>query len=239
MADVDPIDLTELVGAARAGDEVAFGRIVERFRPELQLHCYRMLGSLDEAEDTVQDVWLQAWRNLDGFEGRASVRTWLYRIATNACLARRTRDRRRRRILAAGTVVDGTALPIAATVPWLQPCPDDLIDQVAERLPEPADQLTSRETVEIAFIAALQHLPPRQRAALVLRDIAGWSIDKCAAELGTSPAGVNSALQRGRATVRRHLGPSRDAWPAAGTTVERSVVRRYIAAIEAAADKAG
>jgi RNA polymerase sigma-70 factor (ECF subfamily) len=237
---LDGADMAELVDAAKAGDQSALAQIVDRFRPELQLHCYRMLGSLDDAEDTMQDVWLQVWRSLDGFEGRATVRTWLYRIATNACLARRTRAGRRRRILAAGTVVDGAVLPITATVPWLQPCPDELLDQVAARQPEPADQLTARETVEIAFVAALQHLPPRQRAALVLRDVVGWPVERCAAELDTTVAAINSALQRARAALRDRLGHERTEWPARASSsdLERSIVRRYIAAIEASDDEA-
>jgi RNA polymerase sigma-70 factor (ECF subfamily) len=246
-------DLDATVAAARTGDEEAFGRLVERFTPELQVHCYRMLGSLDDAEDTVQDVFLQAWRALPRFEGRASIRTWLYRIATNACLARRRRDDRRGRLLAASTVADGTAadgtaagvggtaatLPLAMSVPWLQPCPDDLLDRAVARDPDPASALASRETVEIAFVAALQHLPDRQRAVLVLRDVVGWPVERCAEALDATVASVNSALQRARSTLRDRLGAPRDEWPAAtGTAAERDLVRRYADALERSDDAA-
>ena len=168
------------------------------------------------------------------------MRTWLYRIATNACLGRRARDRRRRRLLAAGTVVDGLAAPVAATVPWLQPCPDELLDQVAAREPDPAATVASRETVEVAFVAALQHLPERQRAVLVLRDVVGWPADRCAAALDTTVPAANSALQRARATLRARLGPDARDWtariPPAGE--DRTLVRRYIDALERADDEA-
>src|SRR5262245_52987286 len=182
--------LGSAIAAAQAGDEAAFGRIVERFRPELKVHCYRMLASLDDAEDTVQDVFLQAWRGLGDFEGRASVRTWLYRIATNACLAKRSRTRRRRRLLTQDAARG--AVPIVMSVPWLQACPEDLIDRVAACEPDPASLLVARETIELAFIAALQHLPERQRAVLVLRDVIGWSVQRCAPELRLTPTSVNS-----------------------------------------------
>jgi RNA polymerase sigma-70 factor, ECF subfamily len=237
---VDDGELRAVVAAAQGGDEAAFGRLVDRYRPELQLHCYRMLGSLDDAEDTTQDVFLQAWRSLGDFEGRATVRTWLYRIATNACLGKRARDRRRRDLLASSTIIDGTALPIAATVPWLQACPDELLDRVAARDPDPASTITSRETVEIAYIAALQHLPARQRAVLVLRDVLGWPAERCAAALDTTVPSANSALQRARTALRDHLGPARAEWSArtSPTSAERALVRRYIDAIERADDDA-
>lgn len=234
--------MSAVVEAARAGDEGAFGRLVERFRPELQLHCYRMLGSLDDAEDAVQDVLVRAWRALAGFEGRSSVRTWLYRIATRACLARRTRDRRRRGLLAATTVVDGVAVPLALTVPWLQAYPDALLDAVAARDPDPASRLASRETVEIAFVTALQHLPEGQRAALVLRDVLGWPATRCADALDSTVPAVNSALQRARTTLRSLLGSDRDDWRAVSSArvsgEERALVRHYVDAIERADDAA-
>lgn len=240
-SDTEP-DVEPDVAAAQRGDEAAFGRVVERHRPELHLHCYRLLGSVDDAEDAVQDVLVQAWRGLPDFEGRSSVRTWLYRIATRACLARRTRDDRRSRLLAATTVADGVAMPLALTVPWLQAYPDRLLDAVAAREPDPASRLTARETVEIAVITALQHLPDAQRAALVLRDVLGWPADRCAEALETSVPAVNSALQRGRATLRDLLGGGRDRWPggrtAAATADERALVRRYVDAIERADDRA-
>jgi RNA polymerase sigma-70 factor (ECF subfamily) len=233
-------DLGPVVAAARGGDEAAFGVLVDRFRPELTLHCYRMLGSLDDAEDVTQEVFLQAWRGLAGFEERASVRTWLYRITTHACLGRHARDRRRRRVLASTTVMDGVAAPVVATVPWLQPVPDDLLDRVVAREPDPAAAVASRETVEVAFVAALQHLPPRQRAVAVLRDVVGWPADRCAAAMGTTVPAVNSALQRARAVLRRRLGPDESAWRArpAPTGEDRELVRRYIDAVDRADDAA-
>jgi len=223
------------VAAARHGDEAAFGRLVERFRPELTLHCYRMLGSLDDAEDTVQDVFLQAWRGVAGFEGRASARTWLYRIATHACLARRTRDRRRYRLLNS-SVTGGSVLPVVMTVPWLQACPDDLIDRAASSDPDPAGTLVARETIELAVVAALQHLPGRQRAVFLLKDVVGWPAHRCATELGLTLPAVNSALQRARNGLRHHLGGTRDQWPAYSATApaDRALIRRYIDAIETA-----
>src|SRR5215467_88511 len=225
--------------AARHGDEAAFGRLVERFRPELTLHCYRMLGSLDDAEDTVQDVFLLAWRGVAGFEGRSSARTWLYRITIHACLARRARDRRRHRLLSANAT-GGSALPVVMTVPWLQACPDDLIDRAASSDPDPASTLVARETIELAIIAALQHLPGRQRAVFLLKDVVGWPAQQCATELGLTLTAVNSALQRARNGLRHHLGGARDQWPAhpATTPAERALVRRYIAAVETADDAA-
>ena len=227
------------VAAARRGDEAAFGRLVERFRPELTLQCYRMLGSLDDAEDTVQDVFLQAWRGLSGFEGRSSVRTWLYRITTHACLARRARDRRRYRLLSSNAT-GGSVLPVVMTVPWLQACPDDVINRAAASGPDPASTLVARETIELAVIAALQHLPGRQRAVFLLRDAAGWPAHRCATELGLTLPAVNSALQRARSGLRRRLGRTRDRWPAYSATApaERTLVRRYIDAIETADDAA-
>jgi len=167
------------------------------------------------------------------------VRTWLYRIATNACLAVRTRDQRRRRLLAASTVADGVVVPLPMTVPWLQPCPDDLVDAVAARNPSPDSVATARETVEIAFVAALQHLPDRQRAVLVLRDVLGWPAERSADALGLGVAAANSALQRARATLRTQLGAAREDWsPGAPTAGERALVRRYVDAVERADDVA-
>ena len=193
------------VAAARRGDEAASGRLVDRFRPELLLHCYRMLGSLDDAEDTVQDVFLQAWRGLPGFEGRPSVRTWLYRIATHACLARRTRDRRRYRLLNS-SVTGGMPLPVVMTVPWLQACPDDVINRAAASSPDPASTLVARETIELAVIAALQHLPGRQRAVFLLRDVAGWPARQCATEQALSA--VTSRRSRPPTTPRSQRSPT-------------------------------
>jgi RNA polymerase sigma-70 factor, ECF subfamily len=209
-----------------------FAALVEAHRRELRVHCYRMLGSFDEAEDLVQETFLRAWRAIDGFEGRSGVRAWLYRIATNACLD--ALDGAARRVLpqdlrpASDADVD---LPPRTDIPWLQPFPDRLAPDEAE----PGAAAVARETIELAFLAAIQHLPPRQRAALVLRDVLGWRPGEIATVLGSSTASVNSALQRARATLREHLPERRADWTASPPTAEeRDVLRRYMAALESA-----
>ncbi|AXB43913.1 RNA polymerase subunit sigma-70 [Amycolatopsis albispora] len=232
-------ELSELVAAARRGDGEAFGRLSDRFRPELVLHAYRLLGRYDEAEDAVQDTLLQAWRGIRGFEGRASVRSWLYRIATNSCLARRVKDERRRRLVAATAVRDGVAIPVPATVPWLQAVPQDAIEAVAQRDPRPDERLVGRESLEIAFVAALQHLTGRQCAVLVLRDVAGWPAGEVAAQLGTTTSAVNALLQRARRTMRTVLGPDRAEWRRSSPPAsEAALVRRYVEAVESGDDEA-
>jgi RNA polymerase sigma-70 factor (ECF subfamily) len=217
--------MSDDVAAARAGDESAFAALFERHRGELRVHCYRMLGSYDEAEDLVQETFLRAWRRLDGFEGRSTFRAWLYRIATNACLD----DVRTRRVLpydvsAPSDPSDG--MPPRTDIAWLQPFPD--------RLLEPSDAAIARETIELAFLAAIQHLPPRQRAVLILRDVLGWPAKETAAQLDGSVASVNSALQRARVTLKEHLPERRLEWApsAEPTEEERSVLRRYMDAVE-------
>jgi RNA polymerase sigma-70 factor (ECF subfamily) len=190
---VDADDLT----AARSGDEEAFGRLVTRHRRELVAHCYRMLGSPQDAEDALQETLLAAWRGLPGFEGRSSLRTWLYRVATSVCLRQ---ARRRPRLLSpdAGppcTDVADLGEPVPGPV-WLEPLPGDLVDDE-----DPATAYLRRESVELAFVAALQHLPATQRAVLILREVLGYSATETAALLATTPASVNSALQRARAAV--------------------------------------
>ncbi|WP_410593766.1 RNA polymerase subunit sigma-70 [Amycolatopsis sp. lyj-23] len=205
-----------------------FETLVERHRREIQVHCYRMLGSLADAEDLTQETFLRAWKGRAGFEGRASVRTWLYRIATNACLD--VLARRPRRVLPdqlgpAGEP-DG---PIAAVdLPWLEPCPDRLLEGAA-----PDDAVVERETIELAYLAALQYLPPRQRAALILRDVLGWSAKETAAGLETSVASANSALQRARATLRERLPARRAEWTVGEPSAEETaLLKRFIAAYE-------
>ena len=169
-------------------DEQAFGARVEPHRRELHVHCYRLLGSFEEAEDLVQEAFLRAWRRRETYEGRASVRAWLYRIATNACLD--ALDKRPRRPSASGEVA------------WLQPYPDELLEQLPDRREGPEDVALAKETVELAFIAAIQHLAPLPRAVLVLRDVLGCSAKETARLLETTEASVNSALQRARAGLR-------------------------------------
>ena len=193
-------------------DEAAFAEAAERHRRELQVHCYRMVGSLEESEDLVQETFLRAWRGRRGFRGRSSLRTWLYRIATNACLD--ALERRPRRILAADVApADPAATDMPeADLPWLQPYPDALLDEIPDEAAGPAALAESRETIELAFLAAIQHLPPRQRAALVLRDVLGWSARETAALMETSVAAANSALQRAREALKAHLPAARSEW---------------------------
>ena len=224
------------IAAAAAGDDAAFGALVDRYRPELVLHCYRLLGRHDEAEDSTQDALLRAWRGLSGYRGDASVRTWLYRIATRCCLDRRSRDRRRQDLIAAGTVADGVAIPIAATVPWLQGMPEATIDAADLRRPGTDDRVTARETLELGYIAALQHLTDRQRTVLVLRDVVDWPIPRIAEHLDTTNGATQALLRRGRGILRDVLGPDRDDWSSTSTQTDttevRDLLRRYVTAVE-------
>jgi RNA polymerase sigma-70 factor, ECF subfamily len=197
-------------------DETAFGALTERHRRELQVHCYRMLGSLEEAEDLTQETFLRAWRSRETYAGRASVRAWLYRIATNACLD--TLEKRPRT-----PTEDGE-------VPWLQPIPDDLLLAAAD---ETDAEVVARETVELAFLVALQHLPPRPRAVLILRDVLGWRARDTAELLETTEASVNSALQRARAGLKEHLPARRSEWTADASAADRALVAKYMEASEA------
>jgi RNA polymerase sigma-70 factor (ECF subfamily) len=211
--------------AARAGDEAAFASLVQRHRRELQVHCYRMLGSFDEAEDLVQETFLRAWRRRETYAGRSTFRAWLYRIATNACLDHLERNPRR--------PVPVAGAPGHSEVSWLQPFPDSMLDQVAPQADEPDAVAVARETIELAFLVAVQHLPPRQRAVLMLRDVLGWPATEAAELLGWSVASVNSALQRARATLREHLPEQRTEWTsAAPSEEERAVLQRFVEACE-------
>jgi RNA polymerase sigma-70 factor, ECF subfamily len=211
---------------ARAGDREAFRELTGPYRRELQAHCYRILGSVQDAEDLVQETLLAAWRGLDAFEGRASVRSWLYRIATNRCLnALRARSRRPREVPAMGDMPN----PTRRTEPvWLEPYPDILLEDIPDRSPGPAARSEAREAIELAFIVALQHLPPRQRAALVLRDVLGFSAAEVAEMLETGEASVKGALQRARASLRTRLpAADRDRAPQPNSAVERRLVARF------------
>ena len=197
----------ELLDAARAGDEAAFARIVEEHRAELQAHCYRMLGSLHDAEDTLQETLLRAWRGLRDFGGRSSLRTWLYRIATNASLD--AIARRPKRVLPVDYGPMGTGLgddpgkPLVESV-WIEPYPDEALG-TADGYTSPEARYERREAVELAFIAALQLLPATQRAVLILREVLGFSAREVSESLDTTVASVNSALQRARKTVEERL----------------------------------
>jgi len=226
-------------------DEPAFAALVERHRAELQIHCYRMLGSYEESEDLVQETFLRAWRSRSGFRpaGRSTARGWLYRIATNACLdVLRSRPRRVTPPEVGPPAGDPTAPPSPpADLPWLQPYPDRLLEPAAPADEEPAAIAVSRETLELAFVAAIQHLPPRQRAVLILRDVVGSSAKDTATMLEATVAGVNSLLQRARATLRDRLPERRTEWarsPGAASDEERTLLRRYLDAHERA-DVAG
>ena len=208
----------ELGAAAAAGDEGAFATLTERHRRELHVHCYRMLASFEEAEDAVQETFLRAWRGRDRFDGGARFRAWLYRIATNVCLDLLRRNSRR-----------VATLTSFAEVPWLQPYPDRLLDEVAPSEEEPDAVVVERETIELAFVAAMQLLPPRQRAAFVARDVLGWPAAETASLLETSVAAANSALQRARATMQEHLPARRAEWSGRELSEEeRDVLARFI-----------
>jgi RNA polymerase sigma-70 factor, ECF subfamily len=219
---------------ARAGDEKAFRELTEPHRRELQLHCYRILGSVQDAEDMVQETFLAAWRSLEAFEGRASVRAWLYRIATNRCLnALRARSRRPRQVPAV-PAMDRAPEPTRRFEPiWLEPYPDALLEDIPDRSPGPAARYEARESVELAFIVALQGLPPRQRAAVVLRDVLGFSIAEVAEMLDTGEGSIKGALQRARAALRERLpAPDRDHAPQPNSARERQLVGRFADAFQ-------
>ncbi len=211
-----------------------FGALIERHRREIRVHCYRMSGSFEEAEDLTQEAFLRAWKGRSGFAGRASVRTWLYRIATNVCLD--ALARRPRRVLPdeLGPAADPAGEISALDVPWLSPFPDLLLDPAAPD--DTGAAVVERETIELAFLATIQLLPPRQRAALILRDVLDWSAKDTADLLGTSVASANSALQRGRETLRAKLPARRAEWsaPASTTAEETALLRKFIAAYESA-----
>jgi RNA polymerase sigma-70 factor, ECF subfamily len=217
--------------AARAGDESAFSALVERYRRELQVHCYRMLGSFDDAEDMVQETFLRAWRKRESFEGRSSFRAWLYRIATNACLDFLAYNERR---VVSHEAVDPGAALAPPHIPWLQPYPDRLLEQIAPRDAEPDAVVVAKETIELAFLVAIQFLPAKQRAVLILRDVLDWSAKETAELLETSVASVNSALQRARATLQEHLPPRRPEWAPDQnpSEEERALLQRYVDASE-------
>jgi RNA polymerase sigma-70 factor (ECF subfamily) len=205
-----------------------FADRTDSFRPELLAYCYRMLGSVHDAEDTVQETLLRAWRSAGDFEGRASLRTWLYRIATNACL--RALENRERRPLPSGLGAPGEDPeaplgPAATDVPWLQPIPDALVTA------DPASTVTARASLRLGLIAALQYLPSRQRAVLILRDVLNWRAAEVAELLGTTTTAVNSTLQRARAQLER-VGPAEDEVQEPADPRRRDLLERYVAAFE-------
>ena len=204
--------------------------LAEPYRRELMAHCYRMLGSLHDAEDLVQETYLRAWKAYDRFEGTSSLRTWLYRIATNACLtALETRNRRPLPSGLGAPSADPDAMLVErGEVPWLEPVPDSL---VLSSDADPAAVVTSRESIRLALVAALQHLAPKQRAVLILCEVLKWKADEAAEMLGTTTAAVNSALQRARAQIAQ-VAPSQDEVVGPTTPEQREMLDRYVAAFE-------
>ena len=226
-------DQEALVREARAGDSAAFEALTTPYRSELQTHCYRMLGSLQDAEDALQETLLSAWRGFSGFEGRASVRTWLYRIATNRCLNARRATRRRP---AKEWDVPGVRPPEPTRlgeIVWLEPLPDTYLDHVPAMPPGPAARYEQREAISLAFITATQLLPPRQLAVLILRDVLGFRAAEVAEMLDTTLESVTSALKRARASVGKQR-TDRDAMAASapGSSSEEGLVAKFVQAYE-------
>jgi RNA polymerase sigma-70 factor (ECF subfamily) len=221
---------------ARAGDGEAFRELIEPYRRELQVHCYRMLGSLQDAEDTLQDTLLAAWQGIAGFEGRASLRTWLYRIATNRCLnARRSASRRPAKEWDVPDVEPPEPTRLGEVV-WLEPLPDALIGGATEAAPGPEARYEQTESISLAFIAALQVLPPRQIAVLVLRDVLGFHTNEVADMLDSTLESVKSALKRARAGLghSRTTADERQPPPARGSPAEEAIVAKFVHAWESA-----
>ena len=225
----------QLLEAARGGDQGAFGRIVERYRSELHAHCYRMLGSFHDAEDAMQDAQLRAWRGLARFEGRSSLRSWLYTIATNTCLDQIAR--RPKRVLPvdytdAAAPDQPPGEPIVESV-WLEPYPDEMLG-LEDGLAGPDARYEQREAVELAFVAALQHLPANQRAVLIMREVLGFSAKEVAESLDTTVASVNSAMQRARAAVDERVPEQsqQDTLRELGDDGVRELISRYVDAWE-------
>jgi RNA polymerase sigma-70 factor (ECF subfamily) len=226
----------DAVSRARAGDGDAFRELTEPHVRELRVHCYRMLGSFSDAEDAVQDTLLAAWQGLAGFEGRASVRTWLYRIATNRCLDTRRAASRRP---AKGWDVPGVEPPEPTRlgeVVWLQPYPDALLEGAIGAPPGPEARYEQTEAISLAFVTALQVLPPRQLAVLILRDVLGFHASEVAGLLDGTVESVNSALKRARASLQRRLpsAAGREPPPVAGSPSEDAIVAKFVSAWESA-----
>ncbi|WP_410671379.1 RNA polymerase subunit sigma-70 [Amycolatopsis sp. cmx-4-68] len=225
MTDARPLGADEatFIAAARSGDTAQFALVTERHRRALQVHCYRLLANYEDAQDLTQETFLRAWHKRESFQGHAALRTWLYRIATNACLdfLEKRNDR---------TPVPSGLPDPGSEVLYLQPYPDRMLPE------DPQESVVARETIELAFIVAVQHLPPRQRAVLILRDVLGWPASKAADALELTVASVTSALQRARRTMREQLPGRRLDWRSPATHElsddERGVVKSYIDAHE-------
>jgi RNA polymerase sigma-70 factor (TIGR02960 family) len=224
----------DLLGRARAGDGEAFRQLTEPYRRELLAHCYRMLASAADAEDAVQDTMLAAWQSLGSFEERASLRTWLYRIATNRCL-NALRSASRRPAVNATPVHDGPGEPPRVSeVTWLEPYPDLLLEGIPDAQPGPEARYEASEAISLAFVTALQLLPPRQRAALILCDVLGYRAGEAAEMLGTTYGAVASALKHARATMSRLSSAGADPPPPPHSAAERDLIEKLTAAYTAA-----
>ena len=222
-----------LVESAKKGDREAFQRLAEPYRRELRLHCYRMLGAFHDAEDLVQETFLRAWRGVGAFQfrGLGSFRAWLYRIATNACLTALAGRSNARRVLPEGLGPPSDRMPEgepAMEIQWLEPYPDAALEGVPDAAPGPDARYEMREAVQLAFIAAIQHLPPRQRAVLLLRDVVGWSAAETGRLLDASVASVNSALQRAHATLEKRLPAGVPTAQALPDDRQRALLERYV-----------
>jgi len=223
-----------LLAAAKSGDGEAFRQLTEPYRHELLAHCYRMLASAADAEDAVQDTMLAAWQNLGSFEQRASLRTWLYRIATNRCLNALRAASRRPAVQESPMHDDPAQPPRVAEVTWLEPYPDLLLDGIPDRQPGPEARYEAGEAISLAFITALQLLPPRQRAALILVDVLGYGAAEVAGMLGASYGSVASALKHARGTMARRAATGGEPPPRPGSAAERALIEKLTAAYTAA-----
>ena len=227
---------TDLLTRARAGDGEAFRALTEPYRRELQVHCYRMLGSLQDAEDALQDTLLAAWQGITGFEERASIRTWLYRIATNRCLnALRSASRRPAKEWDVPTVEPPEPTGLGEIV-WLEPYPDALLEDAVDAPVGPETRYEQTESMSLAFVTALQVLPPRQLAVLILRDVLGFRANEVAGMLDSTVDSVNSALKRARASLQQRLPGlgDRDPAPRPASPLEEAVVAEFVRAYESA-----
>jgi RNA polymerase sigma-70 factor, ECF subfamily len=225
----------DLIGRVKAGDEQAFRQLVGPYQRELQLHCYRILGSAQDAEDALQETLLAAWRGLARFEGRCSVRSWLYRVATSCCLKALRAASRHPPVNWPLPGADPPEPSSVGEVLWLQPYPDILLEGLADAAPGPEARYEATEAISLAFITALQALPPRQRAALILRDVLGFPTSEVAGILGSTEDSAASALKRARATMRHRLpaSPARQPPPRPGSAGERDLVDRFTRAYQA------
>lgn len=224
---------SDLITRARAGDGEAFRELTEPYRRELQVHCYRMLGSFQDAEDALQDTLLAAWEGLGGFEGRASIRTWLYRIATNRCLnALRSAKRRPAKEWDIPEIQPPEPTRLGEVV-WLEPFPDALFEDAVDAPLGPEARYEQTEAISLAFVTALQVLPPRQLAVLILRDVLGFHANEVAEMLDSTVDSVNSALKRARAGLQRRFPTAeREPPPAPGSPSEHAIVAKFVAAFE-------